>query len=106
MPRKIRGAADGSVTRVLDTLARYEAAHPRAEIEVYRRNSASVRIRIIDPDFAGMDRAARHNHVWDLLDELPEDVQSQISVLLLLTPEETGKSLANQDFDHPIPSQL
>jgi hypothetical protein len=29
-----------------------------------------------------------------------------ITMLLLLTPEEATKSFASQEFDHPIPSRL
>lgn len=37
---------------------------------------------------------------------LSEDQQSEISLLLLLTPEEAEISFANDEFDNPIPSQL
>ncbi len=97
---------DPDVIAILDVLVPYRQSHPRAEIASYRQNSGSIRIRIIDPDFRGLDKALRHDQIWKILSELPEDTQTQITVLLLLTPEETKKSIANMDFENPIPSRL
>jgi hypothetical protein len=83
-----------------------EDQHPRAQIEAYRQNSVSIRVRIIDPDFAGISRAERHEIVWRFLETLSDDVQSQMSLLILLTPEELPTSIANLEFDNPIPSSL
>lgn len=102
----VRGRRDDSTDQVLDALGNYENQHAGAEIEAYRQNPFSVRVRIIDPDFAGIPRAERHETVWSFLASLPEEVQSQVSLLILLTPEETARSLANFEFDHPIPSSL
>src|SRR5437899_594362 len=57
MPRKVRGKSDDTLDAIMAALATYEAQHPRAKIEGYRQNSVSIRIRIIDPDFAGIGRA-------------------------------------------------
>ena len=75
-------------------------------IEAYRQNSVSVRIRIIDADFKGKGRAQREEEVWAALEQLPEDVAAEISLLLLLTPEEAKSSFASFEFDAPIPSKL
>jgi hypothetical protein len=91
---------------VLQALRDYENQHPDAQIEAYRQNSVSIRVRIIDPDFAGISRAERHEIVWRFLEPLPDDVQSQMSLLILLTPEELPTSIANLEFDNPIPSSL
>jgi len=98
------GPAVQSILDILET--QYKPAHPESEIRSYRQNSASIRIRIIDPDFRGVDRVTRDDQVWEILGRLPEDVQSQITVLLLLTPEEAKTSFANMDFENPIPSRL
>jgi hypothetical protein len=37
---------------------------------------------------------------------LPDEIQSDLSSLILLAPEETKKSFANLEFEDPIPSQL
>jgi stress-induced morphogen len=102
----IRGTNDGCLQGVAEALANYEEQHDNADIVVYRHNSVSVRIRIIDPDFAGINKAERHDIVWDFVKDLPEEQQSEISLLLLLTPDEVEKSFANDEFDHPIPSPL
>ena len=106
MSVKVRGKSDEYLQAVLKVLDQYELQHPNAEIEVYRQNSVSIRIRIVDPDFTKVSRTERHNAVWGILDELPEAIQSQISVILLLSPEETKGSFANFEFDDPIPSKL
>ena len=66
----------------------------------------SIRLRIIDPDFQGMDRIEREPEIWELLRKLPEEVAVNITMLLLLTPEEAEHSLASQECDYPIPSRV
>jgi stress-induced morphogen len=98
--------ADGQIQQLLDVLDQYKNDHPNAQIEARRQNSVSLRIRIVDPDFMGLDRVDREPPVWNILKSLPEDVFSNITMLLLLTPAETSSSLANQEFEHPIPSRI
>jgi len=97
---------DDRLQAIADALEKYERQHPNAQVEVYRQNSVSVRVRIVDTDFAGVSKADRHDTVWALLQDLPEEEQAEISVLLLLTPDEAKMSFANYEFDHPIPSRL
>lgn len=97
---------DVQVQQILDVLTEYERAHPLAQIEGRRHNPVSIRLRIIDPDFQGMDRIAREPDIWKLLRQLPDEVFVNITMLLLLTPEEAEHSLASQEFDHPIPSRV
>jgi stress-induced morphogen len=101
-----RGKTDDDVQQIRDWLTEYEKAHPEANAEVYRQNSASIRIRIVDPRFAALDRVERHDQLRRELSQLPEDVQQQISLLLLLPPAELRSSLASLDFDDPLPSTL
>jgi stress-induced morphogen len=102
----IRGTSDECLQSVAEALANYAARHAHADIVVYRHNAVSVRIRIIDPDFEGINKAERHDIVWDFVKDLPDEQQSEISLLLLLTPDEVERSFANDEFDHPIPSPL
>jgi stress-induced morphogen len=102
----VRGKGDQFTDQVLDALGQYLEQHQGAEIEAYRQSPVSIRVRIIDPDFSGISRAERHEIIWHYLEKLPEDVQSQVSLLLPLTPEETTTSLANFEFENPIPSSL
>jgi stress-induced morphogen len=84
----------------------YKPRHPKAQIKAYRYNSASVRVRVLDPDFAGKTIPEREDMVWAILDSLPERVRAEITVLLLLTPEERETSLLSAEFDAPTRSAL
>jgi len=79
---------------------------PGAKTKAYRQNPVSIRVRIIDPAFRGKDRLERETEVWKLLDTLPAEVQAEITLLLVLSPEETATSFANYEFENPIPSRL
>ena len=89
--------------QIVKALRPYEQAHPKAVIETYRQNSVSVRVRILDSTFQGKSRAQREEEVWAALEQLPADVAAEISLLLLLTPEEAKSSFASLEFDDPIP---
>jgi stress-induced morphogen len=102
-----RGASDAYVLRIKDALEEYERLHPGAAASLYRQNSASIRIRIIDERFARVSKGDRHDQVWDFLaNQLDEDTLQEISVLALLSPKETASSFWNEDFENPQPSQL
>jgi len=101
-----QGEVDSSEEQVRQALISYQNQHLGALIHVKRQNSVSIRIRVIDRDFAGISRAERHEIVWHFLEALPEDVQSQVSLLIPLTPDETSTSLANLEFENPTPSRL
>ena len=101
-----QGKTDAAIKKVIGQLDRYEADHPQAEIEVYRKNAASIRVRVVDPAFQPLSRSERSRMVWPLLRELPEDVLSEVSMVLLLSPEEKASSLVSLEFDDPSPSRL
>jgi len=101
-----RGQSDEIIDGIIESLRAYEADHPDAQIDLYRQNPVSVRVRIIDPDFASLDRVERNKDVWKYLDSLEEESQSDISSLILLTPGETKISFANFEFEDPVPSGL
>lgn len=81
-------------------------------VEAYRYNSAAIRVRVIDPRFAGKSIGERDAMVAPLLDRLPEETQGDIMLLLTLTPEESRPdahnrdSLVNLEFEDPLPSML
>ena len=97
---------DPILRQISNALGEYEKDHPRAEIEAYRQNSVSVRIRILNPEFVGRSRTLREEEVWAVLNKLPEETLAEISLLLLLTPDEAKNSFASFEFDDPIPSKL
>jgi stress-induced morphogen len=81
---KILRLSDQAVEQVGAALEEYEDQNPGSESLVYRYNPASIRVKIVDPAFHGHSKGERHDHVWQFLQRLPEDVLSQISVLLCL----------------------
>jgi hypothetical protein len=97
---------DRRLKRIVAALEEYAATHPKAQVSVYRHNDVSVRIRVIDPTFKALSWADRESDLWAVLEKLPEDVVSEISVVILLAPQEAKKSIANMDFEDPIPSRL
>ncbi|MCG3178914.1 MAG: hypothetical protein BIFFINMI_01244 [Phycisphaerae bacterium] len=75
-------------------------------VDAYQYNSISIRVRIIDSRFKGKSLVAREKMVLPLIDQLPEDIQGDITILLTLAPGEEGKSMMNVEFEHPSPSRL
>ena len=102
----IRGASDDAIAQVAGALQSYAAAHPRATVDVYRQSRFSIKVRIVDPSFTRMPMGDRHDLVWPILDPLPDDLVSDITTLILLAPDEVSESLANFEFDHPVPQVL
>jgi hypothetical protein len=101
-----RGKSDAILERFIDVLRGFEADHPAAQIDIYRQNPVSVRVRIIDPNFRDESKVERSKKVWRYLGKLPEEVQSDLSTLILLEPAEAAQSFANHEFEDPIPSSL
>jgi stress-induced morphogen len=93
-------------TRVVEKVLR--KAFPKTD--AYRYNSASIRVRIVDPRFEGKSIERRDAMVEPLLEELPEKTQADIMNLITLYPNETSTSsraqIANAEFEDPSPSML
>jgi hypothetical protein len=102
----IRGSSDEELLSIQQTLLPYGEQYPDAAIELYRQNSISIRIRVVDPTFDNMEKSDRHSRIWAYLESLPEDLQSDISMVVLLTPAETKRSMANLEFEDPAPSLI
>lgn len=81
-----------------------------ARVEAYRFNSASIRIRVIDPQFEGKSMVEREDMVFPLIRSLPKKTQDDILLLLTLAPSELQGGnrhlLVNLEFEQPIPSRL
>lgn len=97
-----RGDSDPILEQMVEALRAYEANHPHSRIDLYRLNPVSVRIRIIDPDLAGLSRVDRNDNVWKYLDALSDEAQADLSSLVLITPEETARSFSNLAFEDPV----
>jgi hypothetical protein len=103
MGMEIRGESDAILNAIVAVLAVYEKDHPESKITVYRHARFSVWVRVIDPDLAEMGRAERNHYVWDYLDGLSDEEQSDVNSLLLITPDEVDESFGNMEFENPIP---
>ena len=83
------------------------------QVDAYRYNSASIRVRVIDPRFEGLKDEARDAMVEPILEELPEQTQVDIIELYTFAPSELLPSprirkefMLNAEFDDPSPSML
>jgi stress-induced morphogen len=92
------------IERILrDSFPDHPADYPP---EAYRYNPASIRVRVVDESFRGKSRPDREAMVLPLLRKLGEDVRADITVLLLLSPDEVQQSMMNLEFEEPTPSRL
>jgi len=98
---------DAPVQKIKKALDEYEAQHTGAEAALYRQNTASIRVRVIDRLFEGMTKSRRHDMVWEFLAaRVDADTLAEVSLLLAIAPAELRSSLMNYEFDDPSASQL
>ena len=83
------------------------------QVDAYRYNSASIRVRVIDSRFEGLDREKRDAMVEPILEKLPEAIQADIMSLFTFAPSElqskpeTFREFSlNAEFEDPSPSVL
>lgn len=83
------------------------------KVDAYRYNSASIRVRVIDPRFEKMKREQRDAMVEAELDKLPPDTQRDIVTLFTFAPSELAQTpstfrefMQNTEFDDPSPTML
>src|SRR5438445_8428726 len=93
-----------SETRMVEDLLRQHFN----QADCYRYNSASIRVRVIDPLFEGMPREKRDALVEPYLDTLPPETQRDIVTLftfapsqLVQTPKTLREHMLNTEFDDP-----
>ena len=84
-----------------------------ADSDAYRRNSASIRVRVIDPRFEGLSPEDRDGMVEPILATLPEKIQGDIVTLFTIAPSELDlecqslrQYLQNLEFEEPSRSML
>jgi hypothetical protein len=83
------------------------------EVDAYRYNSASIRVRVIDSRFEGHSPAERDAMVEPYIEQLPQRTQADIMSLFTFAPSELQQTrtsfrefLLNAEFDDPSPSML
>ena len=74
---------------------------PFKAVSVKKRNSVAWWVRIIDPRFAGSKISRRDEIVRPLPDRLPEEIQRDLTGLLMVAPEELPDSMENDEFENP-----
>src|SRR4051812_17111970 len=81
------------------------------QVDAYRYNSASIRVRVIDPCFEKMKREQRDAMVEAELDKLPPETQQDIVTLFTFAPSELTQTpktfrefVQNTEFDDPSPT--
>jgi hypothetical protein len=74
------------------------------QVDAYRYNSASIRLRVVDTLFAGLSNATRDDVLARHLRTLSED----IVFILAMTPSDDDhvRQAANDSFENPEPSKL
>jgi stress-induced morphogen len=103
---EIKDSADDVLNKVKDALQPYVDRHNQVEVVIRRQGRYAIRVRIINPAFAGLSRSERHEAIWAYLESLPESILSDVSLLLLLTPEEAAQPLADFAFDDTVANRL
>ena len=83
------------------------------QVDSYRYNSASIRVRVIDKRFEGMSREKRDALVEEHLDKLPLETQRDIVTLFTFAPSEVTRTpttfrqfMQNTEFENPSPTML
>ena len=83
------------------------------QVDAYRYNSASIRVRVIDPRFEQLSYEKRDAMVEPHLEQLPERTQADIMSLFTFAPSDLRQPrqnlrefMMNAEFDDPSPSIL
>ena len=84
----------------------FQDFHPDFPPLAYRYNPASIRVRVVSDLFRDKSRGEREDMVLPLIRKLPKRIREDITILLLLPPEELTESMMNLEFEHPSPSAL
>lgn len=98
------GDCDPTLESICRLLSRYSEQHPGSRCEAYRRNPWSIRILVEDPGVETLDSWVRTDRVWDLIDDLSEEVLMEVSLLIVVTPKERAADINAVEFDHPLPA--
>ena len=106
VPRGPQPADDDGLRMVYEALTRYTADHPGATADVYRHGRFLIRYRVVDARFENRPYDERLKAVWSYLETMPEEVVDELYTQTLLAPDEMAKSIANMDFDNPVPARL
>lgn len=103
MPVKLfKGEWDDGLRQVQSVFEEFIKRHRFASVEFYRAHPMSIRVRIVDPYFRKMSYFDRVHLIWDELRKLPNEIQQDVSLLVLLLPYEVERSEAYREFERPL----
>jgi len=108
--KAVRKKQDHSTAAIFEAIqAGFPETSDSPEDSVYRYNPVSIRVLIVDSRFEGKSEAAREAIVKRALKDLPRDIWREISLLIMITPEELqdpGDDLMLLEFLTPDGSYL
>src|SRR5258708_2410452 len=89
-----------------ETLIQEELENVFKKVEVRRYDRYSIRVRITDASFAGKPWDERERAVHAVIEKMPEDVQVDITMLILNAPGEVQNPLLSYEFENPSKDRL
>jgi hypothetical protein len=107
MVREGKKLQDAGTVAVRDHVRNWIGTHrmKNAKVDVYRLHPyCSIRLRIVDRAFSGKTLEERDALTATLLEGLPDEIDRDISLVLLLAPDELKSDFVNRDFEHPLPT--
>jgi hypothetical protein len=109
MPPYAAKVTDDATEEVRALARRWLKSHGfgRAKVDVYRRMPGrSIRVRVVDPQFSGKLLEDRDRMTQGLLDDVPEEIDREITLVMVLGPDELKENLMNAEFENPTPIRL
>src|SRR5437660_7590778 len=103
VPRGPKLARDTTLKGLVEALEGFQKDYPRARIDLYRHAPFTVYVRVIDGVFKGKDFIKRIKLVFDYFQNVPDEIVSDVSNVLCLTPSEVKDSIENNEFEDPEP---
>jgi hypothetical protein len=104
--KKVQNAKTRQIYSLLK--ARFPELSDKIEDVVYQYIPHAIRVRVISPEFDEVCDEVRQMKFDKALKALPRDIEREISMAFLMTPEETEdpKSLVYREFENPTGEYL
>ena len=109
MPQPVKKVTDADTELVRSRAKAWLDAHGfnDAGVEVYRKMpGSSIRVRVVHPKFTDQLIEDRDRMTLGFLRDVPEEIDRDITLVLLLGPDELDANFMNAEFDQPAPAYL
>lgn len=109
MPRVVEKVTDADTEQVRAKARAWLDAHGFADarLDIYRKIPGhSIRVRVVHPRFTDQLIDDRDRMTSGLLRDVPDEIDQDITLVLLLGPEELEGDFGNAEFDRPASSYL